>query len=372
MKSLLVLCSMSLFCTAALADIVINEIHYNPDQGDDALYEFIELYNTADFAVDLGGAYLANGVEGVIPAGTTIGAHGYLVLAQTASEVETYYGISGVIQWDTGEAINNSGETIELHDGDDLLLDSVTYDDGNDWPSAADGDGPSCELINPIFDNNAGVNWAASLVDDGTPGAQNSVYQEISDEILISSISQDPLQPTAFEAVQVSCTAICALGIDSVALAYNLIPGVYDYDSLWMTEGADNVWSTTIPGQPAGTEVYYEISAYSGNSMHTEYGFTYTVCAAAEVIVINELHFNPSGDQGDDDDYEFIELYNPNTYAVSLAGWAFTQGIDFTFADTCSIAAEDYLVIAKNATTFAAWYGFEPLQWGRWQSLQRW
>ena len=38
-----------------------------------------------------------------------------------------------------------------------------------------DGGGRSLELINSVMTNNAGQNWAASLVDGGTPGAANSV-----------------------------------------------------------------------------------------------------------------------------------------------------------------------------------------------------
>ena len=362
MRTLLSLCALSLFCSASFADIVINEIHYNPDQGDDELYEFIELYNTANTAVDLGGAYLNDAVEGTIPDSTMISAHGYLVLAQTAVEVESYYGITGVIQWDDG-AINNSGETIELYSSDDILLDSVTYDDGNDWPSAADGDGPSCELVNPLFDNNVGTNWAASTQIDGTPGAQNSTYIAIGPEIAFSNVYHDPQQPSSGEGVDVYCTVLTSSPVDSVVLAYNITPGVYAYDSLAMVPQVNFAWMTTIPGQPGGTEVQYTLTAYSGNSCYGAFGYGYMVCDAAEEIVINELHFNPAGEQGDDDDYEFLELYNPNAYTVSLAGWEITQGIDYVFADTCSIAAGEYLVLAKNATTFASWYGFTPLQW---------
>ncbi|MCH2606677.1 MAG: lamin tail domain-containing protein, partial [Nitrospinales bacterium] len=43
-------------------------------------------------------------------------------------------------------------------------------------------------------------------------------------------------------------------------------------------------------------------------------------------VVINEIHYNPSGAQGSDNDYEFMELYNTGTEAVDMSGWSFTQG----------------------------------------------
>ena len=44
---------------------------------------------------------------------------------------------------------------------------TVSYSDGGQWDGAADGDGPSLELINPLLPNEYGPSWAASLVSSG-------------------------------------------------------------------------------------------------------------------------------------------------------------------------------------------------------------
>ena len=46
---------------------------------------------------------------------------------------------------------------------------------GWQWSDAHDGGGKSLELINAALPNEFGQNWAASLVDGGTPGRANSV-----------------------------------------------------------------------------------------------------------------------------------------------------------------------------------------------------
>src|SRR5512146_3172241 len=62
-------------------DIVINEIHYNPDVKTE-LVEFVELYNKGSAAVDLSGWRLADAVEYAFPAGTSLPADGFLVVAR--------------------------------------------------------------------------------------------------------------------------------------------------------------------------------------------------------------------------------------------------------------------------------------------------
>ena len=70
-------------------------------------------------------------------------------------------------------------------------------------------------------------------------------------------------------------------------------------------------------------------------------------------IVINEIHYNPSGEQqGDDEDYEFVELFNNSSATVDLSYFKFTDGITFIFPSGSSIAAKEYIVVAKNELTY--------------------
>lgn len=70
-------------------------------------------------------------------------------------------------------------------------------------------------------------------------------------------------------------------------------------------------------------------------------------------VVINEIMYHHASR---DERYEYVELYNRGQNAVSLAGWAFTDGIDFTFAESTTIAPGGYLVVAKDPNFLAAVY----------------
>lgn len=59
---------------------------------------------------------------------------------------------------------------------------------------------------------------------------------------------------------------------------------------------------------------------------------------------------------------QWIELHNRSSEPVSLAGWRFTSGIDFTFPANASIPAGGYLVVASNPSALASQFpGLNPL-----------
>lgn len=79
-------------------------------------------------------------------------------------------------------------------------------------------------------------------------------------------------------------------------------------------------------------------------------------------IVINEIMYLPQREElrekfdavnagqyyeaGDDELGEYVELFNRGTHPVDLAGWAFTEGIAFTFPPGTVVAAGAHLVVA--------------------------
>ncbi len=70
-------------------------------------------------------------------------------------------------------------------------------------------------------------------------------------------------------------------------------------------------------------------------------------------IVINEIMYH-HGTR--DERYEYIELYNRGTETVSLAGWAFTDGIDYTFDAGTELPPDSYIVVAKDPNLIAHVY----------------
>jgi hypothetical protein len=70
-------------------------------------------------------------------------------------------------------------------------------------------------------------------------------------------------------------------------------------------------------------------------------------------IVINEIMYHHGTW---DERYEYVELYNRSARTVSLSGWAFTDGIDYTFGPGTQLSPDSYIVVAKDPEFIAGVY----------------
>lgn len=150
----------------------ITEIMYHPPGG--SLHEFIELQNTSGAAIALGGMYF-DGINFMFEQGRTLAANGRIVLGSntdTNAWKARYPGVNAA-GWFGGN-LNNAGERITLFDRFGNIITSVDYSDGGGWPTAADGDGYSLEIINVHGDPDDPANWQASGQMHGSPGSANS------------------------------------------------------------------------------------------------------------------------------------------------------------------------------------------------------
>jgi hypothetical protein len=143
-----------------LTGVVINEIHVDPDLSTEKV-EFIELHNDSSLSIDLSGWVIDDAVDFVFPAGSTISAFDYVVIAQDASDFQSKFGFAPDGQWEVGDKLSNSGELIQLRDSTGQLVDSVDYQLGFPWPTVGEI-GRSMELIHPSLDNDLSGSWRAS------------------------------------------------------------------------------------------------------------------------------------------------------------------------------------------------------------------
>lgn len=138
------------------AQIVITEINYNMDGQDDT--EYLELYNNNGGPLEMEGYYLI-GVDYTFPA-MTFEPGTFIILTEHAKSFEGKFGIAA-LEWDDS-SLNSGGETIILKDPNDVTIDSVSYDDTNEWPRMADGLGSSLEICDVDMDNSGADNWQSS------------------------------------------------------------------------------------------------------------------------------------------------------------------------------------------------------------------
>jgi len=153
-------------------DVLINEIHYNPAEGDE--YEFIEISNNGDSPVELTGYLFAEGIDFSFPAGTNINSGEYIVITKNSGNYNHLD--CQVLQW-TGDPLPDSWANIILKDGHEKIIDYVNYDNNTKWAPKSNGGGPSLELRNPYLENLYLKNWKTSYDDGGTPGKPN-IYPE--------------------------------------------------------------------------------------------------------------------------------------------------------------------------------------------------
>ena len=265
------------------SDVVINEIYYHPTS-DDAREEFVELHNTADEAVSLDGWSLRSGVRFDFPK-ATVPAHGYLVVAADADVFASKHpGVQPVVAGWNG-MLSNRGETIRLENADGKTIDSVSYADegewavrqrdlphyqhqGWDWLAEHDGGGKSLELINPGISNKHGQNWAASTVEEGTPGTANSVLNANAAPMILE-VRHWPIVPRSTSRVQITTRLVdeqkTGLTADLVyrpdsAEDYLTAP-LHDDGAHGDGLAGDGLFGLSIPAFPDGTVVEFYIRA---------------------------------------------------------------------------------------------------------------
>ena len=132
------LVSTTAIASSALANspdavVTFQEIHYNPPVTQDA--EWIELHNQMAVNVDISGWKFTNGVEYTFPQGSIINAGANLIIAKLPAH-SSWSGFTGILGPYTG-LLSNSGETIELRNSTNRLMDRISYGDSGSWPLAA-------------------------------------------------------------------------------------------------------------------------------------------------------------------------------------------------------------------------------------------
>lgn len=211
----------------ASAQIVINEIHYDPPNRT-RREEFIELYNAGTEPVNLNGWTLTDAVEHVF-GNVTIPPGGYYCVVENAGHFSSKWpGVTAFAAWQTGK-LSNQGERIRLKDAAGTIVDEVTYGAGFPWPTASRGAGASMQLLHPALDNDLGGSWRATGTVT-TPGAANSVLLATPSGAPPAprQVAHSPRTPKANEPVTITVKVTDPDGVASVDLRYQKVdPGSY-------------------------------------------------------------------------------------------------------------------------------------------------
>jgi hypothetical protein len=257
-------------------NVVINEIHYDPDVKTE-LVEFIELHNTASENIDLSGWYFRNGVSYQFGAGATLPADGYIIVAQNPTHIQAKWSsgrisVSGYLLYGPFEGkLGNDGENIELYNSHGDQIDKVDYQLGFPWPTVGDpvpenqsGTGNSIQLVNPFLDNDLAGSWRSAYP---TPAERNETVYLENTPPHIRQVNHRPNQPKSGEVVTVTAKVTDSDGVADVTLSYQIVePGNYinikdsQYYTNWTNltmhddgldgdaTAGDDIYSVQLPG----------------------------------------------------------------------------------------------------------------------------
>ncbi|MFO7633123.1 MAG: lamin tail domain-containing protein [Caldilinea sp.] len=245
--------------------VVINEIHYDPSPAS-ARFEFIELYNPGETAVNLSGWALTGGVDFEFPAGTLLPASGLLVVAADPALIERTYGIRSLGPF--SGRLSNDGDSVAIRNHRAQEVDRVEYGVGFPWPVVGYQVERSINLLNRTADNALGGAWRAAAP---TPGQSNAgVVANLPP--IIQSVEHTPKAPTVRDTISVRARVADEDGVSGVTLWVQVVtPGAY----IRITDPAYATQWTAYAMQSAGDDFY--MANLPAEIVHNRYLIRYRV-----------------------------------------------------------------------------------------------
>lgn len=362
--------------------LVISEIMYNPRsvwEGTNNL-EFVELWNSGMITEDLTGHRLTGEIDYTFPDNTKIGPGQFLIVAKDPVAAQSFYGVAFLGPY--AGKLANGGGTLRLKNELGGILLEIEYDNQAPWPVAADGTGHSLVLRRPSYGENDPRAWAASDALRGTPGtfepfgsepARGVVINEFLAHTDLPQVDYIELFNTSTQAVNLSGawlsddagtnkfqipngTTIAARGLLAFTQAQLGFALAADGEAIYLVNSNQTrvLDAVKFDGQENGVSCgRYPNGASGFQPLASVTQGTANTAPRLSPVVINEIMYHPISE---DDNDEYLELYNRSGSAVNLGNWKLQGGIGFTFPTNTIIAANSYLVIAENRTNLLAKY----------------
>ena len=362
-----------LLCRATSAQVVLSEVMFNP-RGNENAYEFIEIYNADPAAaVSLRGWKIGDQIETdllISPDSLYTLAPGQFAVIldpnyfQSPAVYDSLIPAQALIltindnSFGSGGLSNSTAETVILLDAVDRTAASYTYSLGNQ-----DGISDEKIFLNP---DDSPANWANSRRVEGTPGQKNSVTPNRMDgELLARSFSVFPASLRDGQTAKLGVTLRNAglQTINAAAVEFSIVNSSANFNLPWRLGAAplpvalqfadsirlDLEWKPVVAGR-------HEILAsliLSGDenpgndSLRANLNTGYSRTA----VRINEIMFAPPAAQP-----EWIEIFNPQSTAVSLADWVLQDesNTHATIKTKITIPPLGYRVLAAAPSVAAA------------------
>jgi hypothetical protein len=314
-------------------DVVINEISWMGNTTSTSS-EWIELYNNTSEQVDLSGwSVVSQDGTPTISLSGFIQPGQYFLLERTSDDSVPQV-VADLIYIG---ALNNSGEFLELKDGDGNIIDSI--DSSSGWHAGDNTNKLTMERINPSS-SAVESNWQNSNVVNGTPRSQNSVYA-IPNMPPVAQAGDDII---TYVGDQVDFDASSSYDSDGVIVNY-----LWDFG-----DGNTSVDSVTnhIYNNDGIFTVYLLVEDDNG-ATSTDGLFVEVLPAVTPVmpginygdLIINEFVADPiSGEE------EWIEIYNTTTSTIDLSDVSIEDGVGSLGTLAGEVLSNDFYVFNLSSS----------------------
>ncbi len=373
-------------------------------------FEFFELLNIAGGDIELSGMTMTHGVGFEFP-DMTLAAGQRIVVASNTEAFTARYGTDIEVIGNFNRGLGNGGERLTLLSATETPLLSFSYSDRGDWPQRSDGEGSTLELIDVFSEYGIGENWRASVGYGGSPGSAESPLLE---RIVINEVLVDPINPAGDRIelynstrgpIDISGWYVSDSGSNPAkfrvpdnsvipSFSYAVFTGdqlaspdqgpgfamnrVGDNSLYLMKPNADGdiaffvdqvQFGTAVPGEswgrwPSGQGsmfpmLYPTLDTAAGDNGGTRVG----------PVVISEVMYHPrdTGETIEQNDLEYVEIYNPTDETIDLGDWQLAGGIRYVFADNRQLAPDEALLVVHFDTSdtellesFRLHYGIKP------------
>jgi hypothetical protein len=316
------------------ANIKVNEVESDPN-------DLVELVNVGETPVDISGYRIKDNDDThvfTIAAGTTLAAHGFLVV-----DVNPSFGLG-------------KGDSVRLYSPDGAnLLDSTTYPadtHATTWGRCPDGTGAFGVTTSTLGAANA---CAPAGPPEVAINEVESNGDQVADWVELKNLGSTPVNVSGWKIVDGDAshaatpvvvpadTTIPAGGHYAIYTEINQSPGfglgVGDSVNLFLPDGTTQVDTTTWGAHPATT--WGRCPDGTGEFRETTTS-TRGLANACSPIRINEIE-SDGGSPGD-----WVELKNIGTAPVDLSGWVFKDSADaggYVLPAGTTIAAGGYRVL---------------------------
>jgi CotH protein/chitobiase/beta-hexosaminidase-like protein/lamin tail-like protein len=376
----------------------VSEIMYHPAGGGQEL-EYLELLNLGADPLFLGGLSIDRGIELTFPEDALLPAGGRALLVSFDPDTQPielqafldHYSLApgqATLFGPFVGALGNGGERIRAVDRDGQTVLDFTYPDLR----PADGDGASLVASNPAGDLDDPDNWRGSTEYLGSPGSpedgpfQNVVINEVLTHTDLPLLDSIELYNTADYEVDIGGWWVSDSSADFLKYRipdgtlldageylvidetdFNASGGVDPADFGLDGAHGDQVWLMVSNelGQAVSFADFVEFGATAGgeslgrlpNGLGELYPMLERTLGSTNAgprvgpLVISEFFYNP-GSVANEENLEFIEVYNPTGETVDLTGWRIRGGVDYDFSTGAMLpAGMAALVVAVDTST---------------------